>query len=292
MDASIGKLEDGGGSTRSGDTSDGGSGELRRRVLPFQGACNFRDIGGYVARDGRAVRWGQVYRTGVLSYLGEDAQDALRTLRVRAICDLRRGGERRSEPTRWPDEGDLPRKLHWEDGAKAPAIRDFAGGRPDTPAGMFDAMIDMYRALPAWMGSRIGGLFECIANDHVPLIVHCAAGKDRTGIAVAVLLHTLGIPWETILEDYLLTNQTGNFEAFMRSRRDTQFGLTDNEHPLLAMPASMRQVLLSADAAFLQAARDEIDRRYGSLDAYLEHAAGVTPALQERTRQALLEPRP
>lgn len=128
MNASIGKLEDGGGSTRSGDTSDGGSGELRRRVLPFQGACNFRDIGGYVARDGRAVRWGQVYRTGVLSYLGEDAQDALRTLRVRAICDLRRGGERRSEPTRWPDEGDLPRKLHWEDGAKAPAIRDFAGG--------------------------------------------------------------------------------------------------------------------------------------------------------------------
>ncbi|WP_168160104.1 tyrosine-protein phosphatase [Steroidobacter denitrificans] len=270
--------------------SETGSGAPRCRVLPFQGACNFRDIGGYVAQDGRTVRWGRVYRTGVLSYLGEDDRDALRSLRIRAICDLRRGGERRREPTRWPEEGDLPRKLHWQDGAEAPAIRDFAVGRPPTAAGMFDAMIDMYRALPAWMGSRIGGLFECIANDHVPLIVHCAAGKDRTGIAVAVLLHTLGIPWETIIEDYLLTNLAGNFETFMRTRRDIQLGLTDSEHPLLAMPVAMRRVLFSAEAAFLQAAKDEIDLRYGGLDAYLERAAGITPTLRERMRQTLLEP--
>lgn len=290
MNASVGKLGDRGGN-QSGGQSDDESDELRRRVLPLRGTCNFRDIGGYVARDGRTVRWGRVYRTGVLSYLGEDDQDALRTLRVRAICDLRRAGERRREPTRWPGKDDLPRELYWADGADAPAIRDFTAGRPYTAAGMFDAMIDMYRALPAWMGSRIGGLFECIADDHVPLIVHCAAGKDRTGIAVAVLLNTLGIPWETILEDYLLTNQVANFEVFMRARRDTQLGVTDSEHPLLAMPASMRQVLFSADTAFLQAAKDEIDRRYGGLDAYLERAAGVAPALQERARQALLEPR-
>jgi len=286
MNASTGQCGD-----QSGDESDDGSGALRRRVLSFQGACNFRDIGGYVARDGRAVRWGQVYRTGVLSYLDEDAWDTLRTLGVRAICDLRRVGERRREPTRWPEESTPPRKLHWADGVDAPAIRFFASGRPHTAAGMFDAMIDMYRALPAWLGSRIGGLFECIANDHVPLIVHCAAGKDRTGIAVAILLHTLGISWETILEDYLLTNQAGNLEAFMHARRNTQLGLTDSEHPLLAMPVSMRQVLLSADTAFLQAAKDEIDLRHGGLDAYLERVAGVAPALQERARQALLEAR-
>lgn len=289
MNASTDKLDDQGGD-RSGDKSDD-EGALHRRVLSFQGACNFRDIGGYVAHDGRAVRWGRVYRTGVLSYLGEGARDTLRTLGVRAICDLRRVGERKREPTRWPEAGTVPHKLHWADGVDAPAIRDFASGHPHTAAGMFDAMIDMYRALPAWMGSRIGGLFECIADDHVPLIVHCAAGKDRTGIAVAILLHALGISWETILEDYLLTNQVGNFEAFMRTGRDTQFGLTDSEHPLLAMPASMRQVLFSADTAFLQAAKDEIDLRYGGLDAYLERVAGVAPALQERARQALLEPR-
>lgn len=262
----------------------------QRRILPLQGACNFRDIGGYEARDGSTVHWGRIYRAGVLSYLGEDDQDELHTLQVRAICDLRRTAERRLEPTRWPTARDRPRELYWEDGPDAPAIHDFTSRRPHTAAGMFDAMVELYRALPAWMSSRIGGLFACIANDQVPLIIHCAAGKDRTGIAVAVLLGSLGVPWETVLEDYLLTNQAGNFEAFMNARRNTMLGLSDSEHPLLAMPSSLRRVLFSADAVFLQAAKDEIDNRYGGLDAYLERTAGVTAKLQERVRRILLNP--
>lgn len=259
----------------------------RERVLTFQGGCNFRDIGGYRTEHGAATRWGKVYRTGVLSYFTDDDHPALTSLQVRSICDLRRAEEREREPTRWPDA--TTHALFWDDGVVTPTVRALAADRPRTAAGMFDAMVDLYRALPVWMGSRIAGMFDAIANGNVPLVVHCAAGKDRTGVAVAVLLRSLGVPEETVIEDYLLTNTSGNFEEFIRSRHQAQLGVTDNHTPLLAMPEDMRRVLFSADAAFLHAAFEQIDRELGGVEAYLEKTAGVSEEVRERVRKELLE---
>ena len=136
-------------------------------------------------------------------------------------------------------------------------------------------MIDLYRALPEWMAARIRGMFECIATGSVPLVVHCAAGKDRTGVAVAVLLRAVGVSQQTAIEDYLLTNESGDFEQFLRSRHDTQLGLTDIHHPLLSMPDDIRRVLFMAHADFLQAAFDSIDA-LGGLDRYLEKTIGIS----------------
>ena len=255
----------------------------RERVLSFQGGCNFRDIGGYRTQQGSSTRWGKVYRTGVLTYFTEDDHAPLTQLQVRAICDLRRAEEREREPTRWP-HGNV-NALSWDDGIVTPTVRGLAADRPKNAAGMFDAMIALYRALPEWMGPRIGGMFSAIANGDVPLIVHCAAGKDRTGIAVAVLLRSLGVPEDTAIQDYLLTNSSGNFEEFIRSRQQTQLGVTDTHTQLLSMPEDMRRVLFSADAAFLQAAFEQI----GDVEAYLAKTAGVSPAVQEKVRAALLE---
>jgi protein-tyrosine phosphatase len=257
------------------------------RLLAFEGGCNFRDIGGYAAADGRIVRWGKVYRTGVLSYFTANDHPALLKLGVRAICDLRRADEREREPTRWPDAA--ARALCWDDGARTPTIRTFAASRPDTAAGMFEAMLDLYRALPEWMGPRIRGLFECLAAGESPVVVHCAAGKDRTGLAIAVLLRALGVAYDTVVADYLLTNDAGDFETFIRARHGAQLGLTDAAHPLLAMPADVRRVLFSADAAFLDAAFEVIGRQHGGLDAYLERIARVDAAMLERTRAELLQ---
>jgi protein-tyrosine phosphatase len=259
----------------------------RARVFSFEGGCNFRDIGGYDAAEKRSVRWGRVYRTGVLSYFTANDRQPLMDLGVRAICDLRRTEERDREPTRWPDVA--IQALSWGDGERMPTIRAFAANRPNTAAGMFDAMIDLYRALPRWMGERIGGMFGCLANGQTPLVVHCAAGKDRTGVAIAVLLRALGVPRTAVIDDYLLTNEVGDFEQFIRARNASQLGLADDKHPLLAMPEDVRRVLFSADAAFLDAALAEIDAASGGLDGYLARVAGVTPAMLERVRDALLE---
>lgn len=255
----------------------------RERVLSFEGGCNFRDIGGYRTQHGASTRWGKVYRAGVLTYFTEDDHAPLTNLQVRAICDLRRADERQREPTRWPDAG--INGLCWDDGIVTPTIRGMSAERPKNAAGMFDSMVALYRALPEWMGSRIGGMFSAIARGDVPIVVHCAAGKDRTGIAVAVLLRSLGVPEATVIEDYLVTNTSGNFEAFIRSRRLAHLGLTDTHSPLLSMPEDMRRVLFSADAAFLQAAFEQI----GNVEAYLASAAGVSAQMQERVRAVLLE---
>lgn len=251
------------------------------RILSFDGGCNFRDIGGYTGHQGRTVRWGKVFRAGVLSYFQPSDHARLHSLEVRAICDLRRADEREREPTRWPDR--QTHALFFDDGTDMPTIRAFAAERPQNADGMFDAMVDLYRALPLWMASRLHGMFECIANERVPLVVHCAAGKDRTGIAIGLLLAVLGVDRSIIIEDYLLTNAS-DFETFIRSQHDAQLGLADKHHPLLAMPSDMRQVLLSAQPEFLAAAFDEIDRT-GGLDRFL----GERCKISEQTRAAALE---
>jgi protein-tyrosine phosphatase len=257
------------------------------RLLAFEGGCNFRDIGGYETAAGQTVRWGKVYRTGVLSYFTANDHPRLMRLGVRSICDLRRAEEREREPTRWPDAA--AQALSWDDGERTPTIRAFAARQPDTAAGMFAAMLDLYRALPEWMGPRIRGLFACLAAGRAPLVVHCAAGKDRTGLAIAVLLRALGVPEQAVVQDYLLTNDAGDFETFIRARHSAQLGLTDAAHPLLGMPPDVRRVLFSADAAFLEAAFEVIEREFGGLDAYLERIARVSPAMLERTKAELLQ---
>jgi len=253
------------------------------RTLPLQGGCNFRDLGGYRTRDGRQLVWGKVFRTGVLSYLTNDDHIRLDALRMNSICDLRRADERAREPTRWPGNVQL---LHWDDGDAPPTIRSLATRHPNTPAGMHAAMNDLYRALPAWMAPRIRGMFDRLAKNDVPMVVHCAAGKDRTGVAIALLLEALDVPRATIFEDYLLTNAT-DFEKFIVAQHDSQLGLAINAHPLLALPEGVRRVLFAADAAYLTSAFDQVDRDHGSVASYLAYA-GIDAAQLARIREILL----
>jgi protein-tyrosine phosphatase len=258
----------------------------RSRLITLEGGVNFRDIGGYRAST-HTVRWGKVFRAGVLCYFTPNDHLTIGNLEIRAICDLRRAEERAREPTSWPNS--IAEGLSWEDGTSMPTVRGFAASRPRTAAGMRDSMIELYRALPTWMAPRIRGLFECIANDRVPLVVHCAAGKDRTGVAVAVLLAALGVDEETILDDYLLTNDVGNFERFIEARKDSHLGLAEAHEPLLSMPQEMRDALFIADGEYLQTALMQIRTAYGDIDSYLKAGVQLDDQTIARVRAALLE---
>jgi protein-tyrosine phosphatase len=257
------------------------------RVVRLEGGCNFRDVGGYKTRDGRTTRHGRVYRAGVLTYFTADDHAILNRLGVRAICDLRRDDERTREPTRWPDAS--VQGLAWGDSENMPTIRGMYAKYPEGAASMRRAMLDLYSALPAWMGPRIAGLCQSIASGQLPMVVHCAAGKDRTGVAIAVLLDALGVDRETIVNDYLLTNEVGSFEQFIATRVDSHLGLADAHRPLFSMPEDIRKVLFAADASYLAAALARIDQEFGGTESYLTNYVGIDAATQTAIRRALLD---
>jgi protein-tyrosine phosphatase len=256
------------------------------RVLNLEGGCNFRDLGGYRTRDGRELQWGRVFRTGVLSYFTANDRQQLNQLGVRAICDLRRADEREREPTRWPDAN--TQHLSWDDGSAPPTIRLIAPNHPFTAAGMHAAMIELYRALPTWMAPRLRDVFTRIAQGDVPLLVHCQAGKDRTGIAIALLLAVLDVPHETIIEDYLLTNDAGDLVQFNLKQHQSQLGVAITNHPLLTLPEDIRSVLFAAHTDYLHAALDQIARDHGDVSEFLRKETGVDNAMRSKVQAALL----
>lgn len=255
------------------------------RLISLEGGCNFRDLGGYETTDGRRVRQGHLYRSGVLAYFTPRDHKTLSQLGIRAICDLRRDEERLHEPTKWPNATDVE-LLHWDDERDHTSTSKLYGKR--TSADTRAAMLELYRGMPLWLDLRLRGLFECVAAGGVPMLFHCSAGKDRTGLAAALLLSVLGVPRDTILADYAMTNEAVDLEQFLQLRRKSALGLGSLKHPLLEMPEEARGPMLRADTDYLAAALAQIESEYRSVDSYLSEALGVNETQREQLKGLLL----
>ena len=255
-----------------------------QRVISLEGGCNLRDLGGYPSSDGRRVRPGHLYRSGVLAYLTERDHTQLADLQVQVICDLRRTDERNNEPTLWPGAT----VLYWEDG-DARELSEHAWTEAADSAQGRDLMINLYRTMPAWIESRLRGVFHSIAEGRVPLVFHCAAGKDRTGLTAALILDLLGVSREIIYEDYLLTNTAVDLPGFVRTYRRARMGLSDDKHPITRMNKGVAEAMLRADLDYLTAALEQIETQYGSTEGFLEECIGVDQAMRRSIRDSLLE---
>jgi protein-tyrosine phosphatase len=227
------------------------------RHLNLAGASNFRDLGGYPARDGRAVRWRQIFRSNHLGHLTEADIAVLRSLGLKSAFDFRGTEERVAAMCGVEDIA--VHSLPVEPTVVAALRARLATGAALSSADARDVMRDSYRSYVRHNTPSFRALFAHLLEDRAPLVIHCTAGKDRTGFACALILHALGVPDDLIAEDYLLTNRF--------YRRDPTASSD--------LPDDVRQALGSVEASFLAAAFDVIGADYGGLENYLSDGLGL-----------------
>ena len=257
------------------------------RQLALEGGRNFRDLGGYPTQDGRRVRWRRLYRSGVLAYLTQADQEHLDALGIRVVCDFRNEKERSHESMRWT-RGDLE-VLSWDYDPQLVSLRGILGSEKLTPVTGRLAMIRLYRALPEFLAAPYSGLFARLAAGDLPLVFACAAGKDRTGLAAALVLETLGVARDVVLEDFRLTDQAVDLERVLVQRPDRGIGLDTDHIDLAATSRDARAPLLAADPEYLEAALDEIEATHGSVEGYLRDRLGISERSVAQMRTHLLE---
>ncbi|WP_439589016.1 tyrosine-protein phosphatase [Hydrogenophaga sp.] len=241
----------------------------------LQGAPNFRDLGGCLTPSGQAIRRGRVFRSQRLAGLSQGDRLWLDQSGIVTVCDLRTPTDLARRPNEWPD-GRLLRTivLETDRGAEA-ATPQYWRNRLDDPAfgpaQARDEMLALYRLLPRLFARHMAELFAYLADEGSgPLLIHCEAGKDRTGFVCAVLLLSLGVSKEVVLADYL---QSAERYVLTPDSHIAQ-QLLSGDTPERAM-AALKEVM-TVYPAYLDAALAEIDAAHGSLDAYLRHAAGIS----------------
>lgn len=257
-----------------------------RRVLDLEGGRNFRDLGGYGAIDGKVVKWRVLFRSGSPAGLTEADMRRLDALGIRTVCDLRANEERAAEPNRWATRNS--HVTYWtRDYALDMSQLAAALGRGEaTPERTRAAMIGLYRHLPEEQAQSYAAMFGQLARGKVPLAFNCSAGKDRTGLAAALILHALGVPRATILADYALSDDIVDYRAALA--QDAMH--SESAARMARMPWPVVEPLMASDPAYLKAAFAAIEKEYGDVDTYLADRLRVTPAMLAAMRAQLLEP--
>jgi len=253
--------------------------------LPFAGGNNFRELGGYHADEGKTIKWGQIYRGFPTGRLTTEADRArLDGLGLRLILDLRSGAEAAKLPDYVPDGARL---------VQICGLRDATGQEIDfspndiqrlvqsAPAGMSLTQL-MYRQMLTG-NKAFKELFRALEAGETPILFHCTAGKDRTGVAAMLILLALGASDETICADYARTN--------LCRAAEIEKAMADHAAEIAADPAQRMRWQTSAgvDPEIAPFVLRTIRQDYGSAESYLEAEYGLTPARLMRLRRMYLE---
>jgi protein-tyrosine phosphatase len=255
------------------------------RHIDFEGIENFRDFGGYETASGRTVKRERLYRSANHAYATDADLERMRELGLAAIIDLRRTEERNREPSkRWPGFGAavvendiLSDHADWVDAMKGVEVN---------ARWFLEDGLGYYRRAPfeARHIDLFSRYFHTLDQADGAIVVHCAAGKDRTGLICALTHHILGVSEADIMADYLLTNDESRMArkmAFLGPWLRDTVGKDVDEAGL--------RVAVSVNPAYLETAFGVIRAAHGSLDGYLTDVLGVDEALRGRLQDRLLD---
>ncbi|MEO1473399.1 MAG: tyrosine-protein phosphatase [Pseudomonadota bacterium] len=264
------------------------------RLLPLEGGRNFRDLGGYQTADGRQVKWGHVYRSGVMDGLTDADYDYLSDLGIKVVCDFREEDERLREPTEWK-AGKID-YLTFVDPAAEEDERDnpmFAAlmSPESTPEDVAAGFAASYFPMALNEAEGYAAMFDRLAAGEIPLAFNCSAGKDRAGTAAALLLTALGVPRETVVHDYSLSDDYVDYMAEFAGEEARAEAAADPDNPyafLMQLPPEKLAPLMASDPRYIEASLDEMEARYGSVIGFIQTELDVTDGELESIRRQLL----
>jgi protein-tyrosine phosphatase len=245
---------------------------ITERLVTLKGVFNFRDFGGYPTKDGRRVKWGRLFRSSKLDLLTMEDMKGLQEMGVKLICDLRSQSEIILQPTP-AIQGVKNVNLPIGDPENIHRAMEKNNRLNDSTLGVG------YRMFANSTESLSKMFHMLIEQEHTPAVFHCAAGKDRTGVTVALILLSLNVPMEIIMKDYMITN------AFTHDISNISAGLEKAATSI--KDPQMLQAMMEARPEYLMTAIDEIEKQYGSLDLFFEEGLHFD-LLKRRKLQDLL----
>jgi protein-tyrosine phosphatase len=262
------------------------------RHILLDGQSNFRDLGGYGTVDGRTVRYGQVYRSGRLVKLSDTDVSKLGAIDVQTVVNLLTDDDREMYgEDRMPDGADsvslpIDSPVATELASRASAALrsgNFAAIPPELNPEIHRLLVhdgaDSYRML-----------VEIAADDQRrALVFHCSHGVHRTGTGAAILLTLLGVPWETVREDYLLSNTYRSAEVHHRLDQLRTLAANSQGVPVDEVDVINAEAFMIQDGSYIDASRDEVIAQFGSFDRYADEALGLDVSVISELRNTLLE---
>lgn len=262
------------------------------RQIRLDGQSNFRDIGGYQTTDGHRVKWGEVYRSGELHELSDADVKKLDALGIKAVANFLTEREIKSRGhDRLPDDvREIPLPMEAGNLGDLAAVINEARGTGDFSKVPVELNPEIHRVLMDEGREYYATLLRELADPaNRPMVYHCSHGVHRTGTATAILLSALGVPWETVREDYLLSN------TYRKKEIDRRVGeLRDlAADTLIVEPEQVDMTNIKAfyilQAEYIDASLDEAVKRYGSMGEYIRKGLGITDKELAHLRNQLLE---